>query len=309
MDLKTMSDQPVSRFSFGTMQFGGKADEAASREMYDDCRAAGINFFDTAWAYNEGRSEEITGRLTSGEREDVFVATKAGNGKTASKEVIDREFGESRRRLNMETVDLFYIHQPDPVTPLEVTLDAVRPYVESGAVRYVGLSNHAAFATMKARGIAREMGFDIHVLQPMYNLVKRIAEVEILPMAEKEDFAVCPYSPLGGGLLTGKYAKGDGGRIRDDKMYAKRYEADWMFDAARGISEIAEDVGIHPATLAVAWVAKNPGVWGPIVSGRSPEQLKPSLDAIGFEMDAALYARLSALTPTPPPYNDRSEEA
>lgn len=307
--MKTISGAPVSRYSFGTMQFGGKADEAESGAMYDACREAGINFFDTAWAYNGGASEEILGRLTARERDEVFIATKAGNGKTASKEVIDREFGESRKRLGMETVDLFYIHQPDPVTPLEVTLDAVRPYVESGSVRHVGLSNHAAWATMKARGIARDMGFDIHVLQPMYNLVKRTAEIELLPMAAKEGLAVCPYSPLGGGLLTGKYARGDGGRIRDDKMYARRYSDDWMFDAAKGLNEIATEVGADAATLAVAWVARHPGVWGPIVSARSVAQLRPSLAAIDFEMDDTLYARIASLTPTPPPYNDRTEEA
>ena len=147
------------------------------------------------------------------------------------------------------------------------------------------------------------------MLQPMYNLVKRTAEVELLPMAESEGFAVCPYSPLGGGLLTGKYARGEGGRIRDDKMYSQRYGADWMFDAAEGLNGIAAETGVHAATLAVAWVARNPGVWGPIVSGRSAEQLGPSLKAIGFDMDDALYARLSALSPAPPRYNDRSEEA
>lgn len=307
--MKTISGQDVSRFSFGTMQFGGKADATASSGMYAACREAGINFFDTAWAYNGGASEEILGRLAAGERDEVFIATKAANGKTASKEVIDREFAESRKRLGMETVDLFYVHQPDPVTPLEVTLDAVRPYVEAGAVRHVGLSNHSAWATMKARGIARAMGFDIHVLQPMYNLVKRTAEIEILPMAAAEGFAVCPYSPLGGGLLTGKYALGGGGRIRDDKMYAVRYGADWMFDAAQGLNDIAAEASADPATLAVAWVARHRGVWGPIVSGRSVEQLQPSLAAIDFEMSDALYARISALTPTPPPYNDRTEEA
>lgn len=307
--MKTISGQNVSRFSFGTMQFGGKADETESGAMYAACREAGINFFDTAWAYTGGASEQILGRLVGGERDNVFIATKAANGKTATKEVIDREFAESRKRLGQETVDLLYVHQPDPVTPLEVSLEAVRPYVEAGAVRHVGLSNHSAWATMKARGIARSMGFDIHVLQPMYNLVKRTAEIELLPMAASEGFAVCPYSPLGGGLLTGKYARGDGGRIRDDQMYARRYSDAWMFEAARGLNDLAAELGTDAATLAVAWVARNPGVWGPIISGRSVEQLRPSLNAIGFDMSDELYARISALTPTPPPYNDRTEEA
>jgi aryl-alcohol dehydrogenase-like predicted oxidoreductase len=307
--MKTISGREVSRFSFGTMQFGKKASETDSAAMYGDCRAAGINFFDTAWSYTEGKSEEILGRLVSGERDDVFVATKAGNSKVATPEKLGEEFTESRRRLGLETVDLFYIHQFDPVTPLEVTLDTVRGYVESGSVRYVGLSNFAAWQAMKARGIVRSMGFDIHVLQPMYNLVKRQAEVEILPMAVSEGFAVCPYSPLGGGLLTGKYATGAGGRLKDDPMYDRRYAPDWMRAAAAALPEIAAETGAHPATLAVSWAARHPGVFGPIISARSSEQLAPSLAAMTFEMDDALYARVSALSPAPPPATDRLEEA
>lgn len=307
--VKTISGRDVSRFSFGTMQFGAKASEADSAAMYGDCRAAGINFFDTAWAYTEGKSEEILGRLVAGERDDVFVATKAGNSKVATPEKLEEEFAESRRRLGLDTVDLFYIHQFDPVTPLEVSLGKVKEFVDSGAVRHVGVSNFAAWQVMKARAIAQGMGFDIEVLQPMYNLVKRQAEVEILPMAESEGIAVCPYSPLGGGLLTGKYASGGGGRLKDDPMYERRYAPDWMQAAAAELPVIAAEAGVHPATLAVAWVARHPGVWGPIVSGRSAEQLAPSLVAMEFDMGDALYARLSSLVPAPPPATDRLEEA
>lgn len=307
--MKTISGKPVSRFSFGTMQFGGKADESESASMYAACREAGVNFFDTAFAYTEGRSEAITGNLVRPERDDIFVATKTANQKTATPEVIHREFAESRKRLGLDTVDLLYVHQPDPVTPLEVTLGAVAEYVRSGAVRYVGISNFSAWATMKARHVARDLGIDVTFLQPMYNLAKRQAEVEILPMAESEGFYVCPYSPLGGGLLTGKYADGQGGRLKDDAMYSVRYRVDWMHRTASDLAALGRELGVAPATLAVAWVARHPGVWGPIVSARSAGQLGASLAAIDFEMDDALYARISALSPTPPPANDRLEEA
>lgn len=306
--MKTISGKPLSRFSFGTMQFGGKADDTASAALYADSRAAGINFFDTAYAYNGGASEEIVGKLIRDERDDIFLATKAANQKTATPEIIHREFGESRKRLGVETVDLFYIHQWDPVTPLEESLGALAGYVQDGAIRYVGVSNFAAWQVMKARSIAKDLGFSVDFLQPMYNLVKRQAEVEILPMCVSEGVRVAPYSPLGGGLLTGKYTTGGAGRIRDDKMYAKRYELDWMHDTAKNLTEIAAEAGVHPATLAVAWVARHEGIWGPIVSARSSEQLAPSLAAISLEMDDALYARLSDLSPTPAPANDRSEE-
>jgi len=307
--MQTISGRAVSQFSFGTMQFGAKADEAASAAMYAACREAGVNFFDTAYGYTAGRSEEILGRLVAAERDDVFVATKCGNRKVATPEVIHTEFGESRKRLGMETVDLLYIHQWDPVTPLEISLGVIAEYVNAGAVRHVGVSNFAAWQVMKARQIARGLGIDVQVLQPMYNLVKRQAEVEILPMAVSEGFRVCPYSPLGGGLLTGKYAGGEGGRIRDDKMYATRYAPEWMHAAAAGLKALAAEAGVSPATLAVAWAARHPGVTGPIVSARSAEQLAPSLAAIRFQMDDALHARISALSPAPPPATDRLEEA
>ena len=156
--LQTISGKPASRFSFGTMQFGGKADEAASRALYDASRDAGINFFDTAHGYTDGEAERITGRLIASERDDIFLATKAGGTKVATPTQIHKEFDESRARLALDTVDLLYVHQIDPVTPLEETLGAYRDLVQAGSVRYVGLSNHAAWQVMKGRSIAREMG-------------------------------------------------------------------------------------------------------------------------------------------------------
>ncbi len=304
----TISGAAVSRFSFGTMQFGGGADEAESGAMYAACRAAGINFFDTAYGYTGGASEEILGRLVAPEREEVFVATKcAYTGATPAD--IHAQVAESRRRMGIDVIDLLYLHRFDDAVPLEETLEALAGYASSGEVRYFGVSNFASWQVMKARHIAQGLGFDITALQPMYNLVKRQVEVELLPMALSEGFAVCPYSPLGGGLLTGKYIGGGTGRLVEDERYAARYAPGWMGEAAAGLVAIAEEFGVAPATLAVAWVAKHPGVWGPIISARSAEQLRPSVEALSFEMDDALYARISVLSPTPPPATDRLEEA
>jgi aryl-alcohol dehydrogenase-like predicted oxidoreductase len=304
----TISGKPVSRFSFGTMQFGGNADETASAAMYAACREAGVNFFDTANGYTGGASERILGGLVAGERDDIFVATKCAY-TGGSREEIDAQVGESLTRLGVDTVDLLYLHRWDREVPVEVSLEALGAHVAAGRARYAGVSNYAAWQVMKARAIAREMGFDISFLQPMYNLVKRQVEVEILPMARSEGFAVCPYSPLGGGLLTGKYAGGGTGRLTADERYSTRYAPGWMREAAEALVALAAEVGVAPATLAVAWVARNPAVWGPIVSARDAEQLAPSLAAIGFAIDDALYARVSALSPAPPPATDRLEEA
>ena len=305
---KTLSGKDVSRYSFGCMQFGGGADEAESAAMYAACRDVGISFFDTAYGYTEGRSETYLGRFIAEERDDIFVATKcAYTGATPAE--IDAQIAESRKRLGIEVIDLLYLHRWDDAVPLEQTLGALAGPVSEGTVRHVGVSNYASWQVMKARFMAQEMGFDIVALQPMYNLVKRQVEVEILPMAQSEGFAVCPYSPLGGGLLTGKYRGGGTGRLTEDPRYAARYAPDWMTEAASALAALGEEIGVSPATLAVAWVARHPGVYGPIISARTVGQLAPSLDAIAFELDDALYARLSALSPTPPPATDRIEEA
>ncbi len=300
---------PVSPLCFGTMQFGGTADEAASRAMYDACRAAGINFFDTAYAYTGGESETLLGRFAAGERDGLIVATKAGYKGGATRDNILTTFDESRKRLGMDVIDVFYMHRWDAETPLEETFETLAGLHDRGVVRHIAVSNYAAWQVMKAQAVAAAFGVRIEMIQPMYSLVKRQAEVEILPMASAEGIAVAPYSPLGGGLLSGKYAAGGAGRLTTDDMYAARYGPDWMHEAARGLVEVAAEEGLHPATLAVAWAASHPSVTAPIISARNVDQLAPSLAAAGLDLSAALKARLDALAPTPPPATDRLEEA
>ena len=308
MDTLTAPDgAPPSALCFGAMQFGGTADAAASRDMYDAARGAGVNFFDTAWVYTDGESERLLGRFVAAERERVIVASKAAfsGGNTAAS--ICESFDESRRRLGLDTIDLYYLHRWAE-TPLEETFEALAELARSGGIRAIGVSNFSAWQVMKAEAVARSFGVSIAAIQPMYNLVKRQAEVEILPMAASEGLAVMPYSPLGGGLLTGKYASGGSGRLTTDARYRDRYGPGWMHQAAERLALLARDEGVDAATLAVAWVMRNPAVTAPIVSARSAEQLAPSLAAARFQMDDALYNRISALTPAPPPATDRLEE-
>lgn len=307
--LTTANGSPVSHYCFGTMQFGGKADEAQSRALYDACRAAGINFFDTAYGYTEGRSETYLGKFVATEREKLFIATKCAHPAPSTAANITAQMDESLDRLGTGYADLMYLHRWDDGTPLEETFEALARMVEAGKVRHIGVSNFSAWQTMKAQAVAHGFALRIDAMQPMYNLVKRQAEVELLPMAASEGLAVYPYSPLGGGLLTGKYAGGAEGRLMQDAMYKARYGQDWMHAAAQALGGLAAEVGVPAITLAVAWVAKNPAIAGPIVSGRTVEQLQPSLDAMSFDLPDDLYARLTALTPTPAPATDRSEEA
>lgn len=300
---------PASNFSFGTMQFGGKADKEESRRLYAASRAAGINFFDTAYVYTEGRSEAYLGEFAATERDSLVIASKCASVGGATSASIRAQLDESRKRLNMDMIDVFYLHQWDNDTPLEETFSTLAELREAGLFRYIGVSNFSAWQSMKAACVAEKLGVRIDILQPMYNLVKRQVEVEILPMAISEGFNVAPYSPLGGGLLTGKYASGAGGRLSDDEMYKARYGVDWMHETARELSEIAAEVGTHPATLAVAWVARNPSITHPIISARSVEQLAPSLDAMSFTLSDDLYHRINAISRRPAPATDRLEEA
>lgn len=299
---------PASRFAFGTMQFGGRADAAASRAMFDAALDAGITHFDTAFVYNEGRSEELLGSFLGANRDRLLIATKAAYSGGGSRANIQSSFETSRQRLGLDMVDVLYMHRFDPDTDLHESIEALAELKAAGKIRYIGVSNFAAWQVMKAIAIAAKFDVTIDILQPMYNLVKRQAEVEILPMCTDQGVTCAPYSPLGGGLLTGKYAAGQSGRLAEDKGYAKRYGLEWMHRAAEDLTIMARECGASPATLAVAWAAAHPSGPTPIISARSAAQLEPSLAALDFHMDPDLYARLASLSPTPPPATDRLEE-
>lgn len=295
----------TSPLAFGTMQFGGRADFAASHAMFDACLAAGVTHFDTACSYNGGASETILAALAAPVRDHVYIATKVGYEGGAGRANITAQFEGSCSRLG--AIDLLYLHRYDTATPLEETIATFADWQARGMIRHIGLSNFPAWAVMKAQGIAAAMGTKIDAVQPMYNLVKRQAEVEILPMARDQGIAVYPYSPLGGGLLTGKYGQGAAGRLTEDKRYAARHGAPQMHKTAADLANVADKIGVTAATLAVAWVLAR-GVT-PIISAKSVEQLVPSLAALPFDLTPELDAQITALSQTPPPATDRSEEA
>ena len=297
-----------SPLAFGCMQFGGRADAQTSRAMFDAARAAGITHFDTAHVYTDGQSERLIGEFAQGDS-DVTIATKVGYSGGAGRANLSAQFDESLRRLGTDAVDLLYLHRFDPATSLEETISLFVEWQQSGRIARIGLSNFAAWQVMKAQAVAARFGSRIDVIQPMYNLVKRQAEVELLPMCADQGIAVHAYSPLGGGLLTGKYAQGGAGRLSEDSRYAARYAPEAMHQAATGLAALASEMGTHPATLAVAWVMSCPITPViPLISARDAAQLASSLAALSLPMTADLRARLSALYPAPPPATDRLEE-
>lgn len=309
----------VSSVVFGTMAFGGAADEAESRRMFERCREVGINLFDCADVYNEGRAEELLGRFTADCRDEVLLTSKAyfpsGKGPNdvgSSRLHLTRAVEASLRRLATDRIDIFFLHRFDERTDLGETWRALDDLVRQGKILYLAVSNFSAWQTMKALGVAAVGGLVRPIaVQPMYNLAKRQAEVEILPMAESEGLAALPYSPLGGGLFSGKYGaarRPEEGRLVENKMYQVRYGDAENYQLAERFSALAAEVGVHPAALAIAWVASHPAVTAPILGARRLEQLEDCLGALQLELDDELRARISALSPTPPPATDRNEE-
>ncbi|WP_340108058.1 aldo/keto reductase [Pikeienuella sp. HZG-20] len=301
----------VSELCFGTMSFGGDADETTAGAIYAACRDAGLNFFDCADSYCGGRSEEILGGLIRGHRDEVFITSKCGMGrhKGASRRGIRLSCEASLRRLGVERIDLYFMHRFDESVPLEETMRALEDLRASGKVAHIGCSNYAAWQIATANGIAAREGFaPFEVVQPMYSLIKRQAEVEILPLAAAADLGVISYGPGAGGLLTGKYRTGAEGRFSVNKDYQKRYAGDWFRETAARFADFAESRGDNPMTLAVAWAKAHPAITCPIIGARSVEQLKASLAAADYDMPPALHAEISALSRTPPPATDRLEE-
>ena len=305
----------VSELCLGTMTFGNEADEPMSVAIMDRAFEAGINFFDTANIYNKGRTEEIVGRWMAPHREDLILASKvhfpSGDGvndRGSSRRHILREVEKSLKRLNTDWLDLLYLHHWDDYTPLEESLAAMTTLVNHGKVHYCAVSNFSGWQTMKAIAVAASNGFaPITCIQPMYNLVKRQAEVEILPMARSEGLGVCPYSPLAAGLLTGKYQRGETGRIQESEMYSERYKSPSYTDAAERFVAHANKRGFDPAALAVAWVVSHPAVTSAIIGARSLAQFNQTLTGADIQLSPGERAEISLLSPEPPLPTDREK--
>lgn len=303
----------VSKLCLGTMTFGKEADEATSNAIMDRALELGINFFDTANNYVQGRTEEIVGRWIAPRREQIVLATKAHfpygegvNERGSSRRAIHLSVDKSLRRLGTDWVDILYLHHWDSDTRLEDSLEAITTLIDRGKVMYCGLSNFAAWQVMKAIGVASARGFaPVVCIQPMYNLVKRQAEVEILPMAQAEGLAVCPYSPQGGGFLTGKYRKGQSGRLNESAMYKERYKNAEYAEVAERFVAYADERGLSPSALAVAWVMSNPAVTSTIVGARNMEQFNDSLGCLTMPLSAEQRAEITALSLDPPLATDR----
>ena len=306
----------VSNLCFGAMSFGGDAGEETSKAMYERCREAGINFFDTADVY--GRSEEILGECIAHERDEIVLTSKVFwntgadvNAKGLSRKHMMQGIENSLRRLKTDYIDFYFVHDFDGQTPMEETLRTLDDLQRQGKILYPAVSNWAAWQITKALGIsAKEQLARFELIQPMYNLVKRQAEVEILPLADSEQIGVITYSPLGAGLLSGKYGvnkRPEQGRLVQNARYQDRYGAIEDYSIAEQFTKYAQEHDVKPATLAVAWVMANPAVTAPIIGARNINQLEDSLAAADFKITDEMYAEITNLSRTPSPATDRTE--
>lgn len=287
----------VSELCLGAMTFGREADEATSTAIVDRFLDAGGNLVDTADMYGRGTSEEIVGRALSGRRDDVVLATKVRfpvgdgpNDQGASRRHVRRGIEESLRRLRTDWIDLYQIHCWDPTTPLEETLSTLDDLVREGKVRYVGASNYAGWQLAKALGVSALHGWEPFVsLQPQYSLLVRDVERELLPLCRAEGLAVLPWSPLGRGVLTGKYRPGedppDDSRGGRDDTLTRRMLVERNFEIVDAVSKVAEELGRSTAQVALNWVATREEVTAPIVGARTVEQIEDDLGALGWRLD------------------------
>jgi aryl-alcohol dehydrogenase-like predicted oxidoreductase len=300
----------VSELGLGTMTFGRECDEATSRSILDRFIDAGGTFVDTANNYGEpgGASEAILGKAWAGRRDMVVLGTKVrfftgdgANDRGLSRRHVRMSVDASLRRLQTDWIDLLQVHSWDPVTPLGETLSTLDDLVRVGKVRYLGASNFTGWQLATANGLAAQHGWEPFVsYQGNYSLVARELEREVMPYCTYAGLGVLPYGPLGGGLLTGKYQRGeapaDGTRAAGEGLIAEgmsRRMTDRAFATAEVVREVAAESGRTPAQVALNWVTNRPPVTSSLIGARTLEQLDDNLGSVGWQLDPEHVDRLN----------------
>jgi aryl-alcohol dehydrogenase-like predicted oxidoreductase len=309
----------VSELTLGTMGFAGSGkfrdvgeiDLDGARRQIDMALDAGVNLIDTADVYSDGASEEVVGEAVKGRRDQLLIATKARfemgpgpNDAGLSRHHLIEACEASLRRLQTDHIDLYQVHEWDGQTPLEETLGALEHLVQSGKVRYVGCSNFAGWQMMKALGIAKRDRLPAFVSQQVYmSLQERSAEYEIVPSALDQGLGLLIWSPLAGGLLSGKYRRGqappDGARLAGEWSEPPVYDEDKLYDTIETLVAVAEDRGVSPAQVAIAWLLTRPGVSTVITAARTETQLADNLGAASLELTDDELSRLEAVSRPP----------
>jgi aryl-alcohol dehydrogenase-like predicted oxidoreductase len=303
----------VSPLCLGAMMFGawGNRDHDDSIAIINRAIDAGINFIDTADVYSAGESEEIVGKALAGKRENIVLATKAHasmgddpNMKGNSRRWLVREVENSLRRLNTDYIDLYQIHRPDPSADIDETLGALTDLIRAGKILYAGSSTFPASEIVEAQWTAERRGRERFVTeQPPYSILVRGIEAEILPTCEKYGMGVIPWSPLGGGWLSGKYRKNADIEVshRASRL-PQRYDLSLpgnqaKLDAADALANLADKAGLTLVNLAIAFVLNHPAVTAPIIGPRTMEQLETQLEAADVVLSADVLDEIDTIVP------------
>lgn len=309
----------VSALALGTMTFGGKGafskvgatDVAGARRLLDLCFDAGVNLVDTADVYSRGLSEEILGKALEGRRQRTLIASKVrfpmGDGpneRGLSRHHVIAGCEASLRRLRTDHIDLYQLHEWDGLTPLEETFAALDALLVAGKIRYVGVSNYAGWQLMKALAAAERNGYPRPVSQQIhYTLQAREAEYELVPIAVDQGVGILVWSPLAGGLLSGKYRRGrqppEGARHLSGWSEPPVRNEDQLYDIVEALVAIGEAEGVSAAQVALAWTLGRPGISSIVVGARTEAQLRDNLAAAQFALGTEDRARLDAASAPP----------
>lgn len=301
----------VSPLCLGCMMFGAKTELDDSCTIIDRALAAGINFLDTSNSYSRGRSEEFVGAALkrNGQRDRVILATKVRSQMADDdpnmvgnhRRHIIQQCEASLRRLQTDWIDLYQIHRPQSDIPVDETLRALDDLVRAGKVRYIGTSTHAAWQLVEALWVSKELGLNRYVCeQPPYNLLDRRIERELIPMARTYGFALIPWSPLGGGLLTGKYRRDEplpAGARYVPGGWAMHRMTPRMHEVVERLRPLAAARGCTLSQFALAWCAQQPGITSPIVGPRTLEQFEDNLGALAIQLTGDELKRIDEIAP------------
>lgn len=283
----------------GCMNFGKRTPEREAARIVDLAIARGIRLFDTANAYVDGESERVLGRVLGGRRHDVHIATKVGwwRQEGLGAERVRASLDESLMRLGTDYVDLYYLHVPDPATPIEATLEGVRDVLASGKARRFGISNFASWQVLEVLNACDRMGLARPVVgQHIYNLLVRQLDLEYLRFAAKYGLHTSVYNPLAGGLLSGRHAADRstmaGSRFDKNPLYQRRYLSDVFFEAVQGFGEVAAQAGMSLVHMAYAWLAQRPGVDSILAGPGTAAHLEDALVGVATSLSPEVVVAL-----------------
>ncbi|TXK51861.1 aldo/keto reductase [Pontibacter qinzhouensis] len=316
----------VSELCFGTMTFGGEGYwEAIGKQQIEEVNEllkmavdAGINFIDTANVYSYGQSEQLLGeslKQTGLQRNELFIASKVrgrmapgANNIGLSRYHIMQSVDESLKRLQMDHIDLLYVHGVDKLTSVEQVVQTLHDVVVSGKARYVGVCNWPAWMVMKAIGIARQQGWhEFAAMQYFYAIANRDSERDLLPMAEDQKLGFMPWSPLAGGFLSGKFTRdktNTGGQSRRDNFDFPVIDKEKAYDIIEVLLRMGESRGVSAAEVALAWVRQQKGVTSTIIGAKNPDQLRSNIHSTTFQLSEEELQQLEAVSKPAPSYPD-----